>query len=439
MSHADEPTKGTKHSLASRRRLSDGPPEATVEEATGQRVVVGSREQLLHLLAEAAEIEHTLMCSYLYAAFSLKRAGDSGVSEQLGATLDRWRKTIMSVAVEEMGHLVIVANLAVAVGGRPHFGRPNFPVAPGYFPSGVAVRLTRFDAETLKHFIFLERPQEVEGEDSQAFTQTDYEREQAHLGLMPSTQDYLTIGHLYEAIRINLIALERDLGATGLFIGDAIGQVGRSVVDLEGVEPIATLAAAQKAIDIIVEQGEGSSAAAEVSHYRSFLTIQRELEAEIAKDPGFAPAWPVADSPVLRRPPEAEGKVFVDHPVAAPLLDFACATYGLLLRCLAQCFGRSGADAQTSQGALMAAAIELMHALGEASTALARLPATAEAPGTHAGMTFTMLRGVEPLPVSVERCVLQERVAALAGTRCDLPDFARQAIARASEKLAALP
>lgn len=209
----------------------------------------------------------------------------------------------------------------------------------------------------------MERPQEVEGEDSQAFTQPDYEREQAHLGLMPSTQDHLTIGHLYEAIRVNLIALERDLGATGLFIGDAAGQVGRVVIDLEGVEPIATLAAAQRAIDIIVEQGEGSSADSDVSHYRSFLTIQRDLEAEMAKDCGFAPAWPVADSPVLQRPPEPEGKVFVDHPDAAPLLDFACASYGLLLRCLAQCFGRSGADAQTSQTALMDAAIDLMHAL----------------------------------------------------------------------------
>ena len=28
-----------------------------------EEIVVGSREQLLHLLAEAAEIEHTLMCS----------------------------------------------------------------------------------------------------------------------------------------------------------------------------------------------------------------------------------------------------------------------------------------------------------------------------------------------------------------------------------------
>ncbi|WP_375382966.1 ferritin-like domain-containing protein [uncultured Sphingomonas sp.] len=139
------------------------PNEAIVEEVSGQAVVVGSREQLLHLVAEAAEIEHTLMCSYLYAAFSLKRAGEPGVLPAQGEMLERWRKTIMDVAIEEMGHPVIVANLTVAVGGRPHFGRPNFPVAAGYFPSGVAVRLTPFNAETLKHFIFLERPQDVRG------------------------------------------------------------------------------------------------------------------------------------------------------------------------------------------------------------------------------------------------------------------------------------
>ena len=100
------------------------PVEAKIEDVAGQAVVIGSREQLLHLLAEAAEIEHTLMCSYLYAAFSLKRAGEPGVSEAQGEVLERWRKTIMDVAVEEMSHLVIVANLTVAVGGRPHFGRP---------------------------------------------------------------------------------------------------------------------------------------------------------------------------------------------------------------------------------------------------------------------------------------------------------------------------
>lgn len=96
------------------------------------------------------------------------------------------------------------------------------------------------------------------GEDSTAFSQDGYEREQAHLGLMPSVQNYATIGHLYEAIRSNLIALDRELGEEGLFLGNPASQVGRSAIDLEGVEPITGLAGAQRAIDIIVEQGEGS-------------------------------------------------------------------------------------------------------------------------------------------------------------------------------------
>ena len=182
---------------------------------------------------------------------------------------------------------------------------------------------------------------------------------------MPNAQDYATIGHLYEAIRTNLTALDRELGGGGLFLGDAASQVGRFVIDSDGVEPIADLAAAQRAIDIIVEQGEGSSGDRADSHYRSFLTIQAELDAMMLDDPEFAEAWSVADSPILRQPPEPKGKVFVDHPGSAALLDFACATYGLLLRCLVQCFGRSDSNAGQAQAALMSAAIELMHVLGE--------------------------------------------------------------------------
>ena len=69
------------------------PDGSTGEAAPEPEIVVGTREQLLHLLAEASEIEHTLMCSYLYAAFSLKRAGEAGVSEAQGTALERWRKT----------------------------------------------------------------------------------------------------------------------------------------------------------------------------------------------------------------------------------------------------------------------------------------------------------------------------------------------------------
>ena len=45
---------------------------------------VESPEELVYLLGEACEIEHGLMCEYLYAQFSLKRTADEGLTpEQL--------------------------------------------------------------------------------------------------------------------------------------------------------------------------------------------------------------------------------------------------------------------------------------------------------------------------------------------------------------------
>ena len=57
-----------------------------------------SRESLLHALYEAAELEHNLMCTYLYAAFSLKDGEADGLSPEEAAALARWRSTIVHVA-----------------------------------------------------------------------------------------------------------------------------------------------------------------------------------------------------------------------------------------------------------------------------------------------------------------------------------------------------
>jgi hypothetical protein len=378
-------------------------------------VITGNREQLLHLLAEASEIEHTLMCSYLYAAFSLRRGEEEGLTTTEASAVNRWRKTIMNVAVEEMGHLLMVANLTVAVGGRPHFARPNFPIAPGYFPSGVVLRLTGFSRETLEHFIFLERPQGASGNDNRAFGRESYHRGQAVRGLMPSAQDYTTIGHLYEAIRVNLISLAGRVGEAELFLGDVGRQVGPGVVDFQGVTAISSLESACTAIDLIIEQGEGSPKEQKESHYRSFLAIRDDLEELAGKNPSFAPAWPVADNPVLRLPPSPEDKVFVDHPDAAALLDFTCSVYGLLLRLLVQSFGRTGSEPAREQKTLISAAITLMHTLAGASDQLTRLPASSSKPGVNAGMSFTMLRGVEPLlDGRVEEQLIREQMRDLA-------------------------
>src|SRR5688572_33400388 len=73
------------------------------------------REQLIHVLTEAAEIEHNLLCSYLHAAFSLKRGIAEGLTPTEAAAVSRWRKSVMSVALEEMAHLALVNNLLVFI------------------------------------------------------------------------------------------------------------------------------------------------------------------------------------------------------------------------------------------------------------------------------------------------------------------------------------
>jgi hypothetical protein len=113
---------------------------------------------LIHTLYEAAELEHNLMCTYLYAAFSLKDGGEETLSVAEAAAVARWRRVILDVAIEEMGHLAAVWNITAALGGAPRFGRMNFPLDPGYLPAGVVVKLAPFNERTLQHFIYLERP-----------------------------------------------------------------------------------------------------------------------------------------------------------------------------------------------------------------------------------------------------------------------------------------
>jgi hypothetical protein len=274
--------------------------------------------------------------------------------------------------------------------------------------------LTPFSVETLEHFIFLERPTGVERADGEGFAGPDHERTQAHRGLMPSAQDYDTVSHLYEAIRANLVAFVERAGPDVLLVGPVSGQIGPDLVKLPGMETITDLDSAGRAIDLIVEQGEGSPADREDSHYRRFLEIKREYAALLAEHADFAPAYPVADNPVMRRPPEPDGHVWITAEPAAMILDFANASYGMLVRLLMQAYAKPGPEAAADKALMMSAAIDLMHVLAQAATALVKLPASPDHPGINAGMTFTMLRGVEPFTRAAERLLIVERLRQLA-------------------------
>ena len=128
--------------------------------------VIEHREALFYMLCEAAELEHGIMCQYLYAAFSLKQSEGEGLSPEEAQAVQRWRKRISHVATQEMLHLSLVQNLLSAIGGAPHLSRPNFPQPATAYPAGVHLALLPFGEAALQHFMFLERPEGMDLDDA---------------------------------------------------------------------------------------------------------------------------------------------------------------------------------------------------------------------------------------------------------------------------------
>src|ERR1700688_4497545 len=52
--------------------------------------VIEHREALIYMLCEAAELEHGIMCQYLFAAFSLKQSTSEGLTGDEVVTVTRW-------------------------------------------------------------------------------------------------------------------------------------------------------------------------------------------------------------------------------------------------------------------------------------------------------------------------------------------------------------
>ena len=129
---------------------------------------VEHREELIWLLAQACELEHGLMCEYLFAQFTLKRSADEGLSVEQLAKVAAWEAVIVEVTKQEMLHLALATNLLTAIGAAPHLHRPNFPILSRWYPPDVQLVLVAFGERALRHFIYLERPEgldDAEGAD----------------------------------------------------------------------------------------------------------------------------------------------------------------------------------------------------------------------------------------------------------------------------------
>jgi len=372
------------------------------------------REILINALYEAAELEHNLMCTYLYAAASLRSGEAEGLSATEAAAVKRWRGVLVDVAIQEMGHLAAVWNITSALGASPRIGRANFPLDPGYLPAGITVKLAPLNAETLQHFVFLERPHGSSEPEGAGFAcERVYVRGTDRPHLTPMGRDYDTVGVFYERLGEGLRTFVTRYGEATAFGGDPALQLSPEEVNLPGCRHVICLKTALAAFTAIVEQGEGAPRDSVNSHYQKFIGIRSELEQLTQKNPAFAPAFPAATNPVLRRPPRPEGRVWIEDADAFATVDLANASYALMLRLIGYAYALRGPGQEKSLAVDLA--IGLMQAVMPLAERAARLPAGPSNPHCNAGMSFIVPRDPSPLPPGpAARRLVLERFAQLA-------------------------
>jgi hypothetical protein len=355
------------------------------------KVVIAHREHLWWLLAEALQLEHMIMCQYLFAEFSLKDGTGDGLTPEQADAVDRWRKTLRGIAIEEMLHIALVANLMSSIGAAPAFGRPNFPQQSGYFPTGVQLDLLPFGEQALDHFLFLERPEGMEREDASEFVATAPPRDPVdEHETLPRGQEYATIGHLYRGIADGLRGLSSRLGERALFVGAPRAQATPELFHWPQLVAVTDLDSALAAVEEIIEQGEGAQGDWNEAHYGRFLSVRQELNALRQADPTFEPARPVLTA-FLRQPFDIPTpRPVITDPPARRVAELAGLAYELTLHVLLRFFTHTDeTDAQL--GTLVETALTLMaKVLRPLGTELTTMPVGPSHSGRTAGFAFEM-------------------------------------------------
>jgi Ferritin-like len=355
------------------------------------KLVVEHREQLWSLLVEAAQIEHMIMCQYLYACFSLKTEPDEGLTPGQADAVARWQETITGIAIEEMLHLALVMNVMTAIGAAPSLSRPNFPRHSEFLPPGVEFALLPFGADSLTHFLYLERPEGMERVDATEFVPAAPALDPVvGAEVMPRLQDFLTVGHLYRGIEQGLSDLVGRLGERVVFVGEPRAQATPDRFRWPQLIAVTDLASARAALDEIIEQGEGARGDWRPAHYGRFFGIWNEYQQLREQDPSFEPARPVVPAFTQQPFDIDEPQPQPTEPVTREVAELFSLAYEVLLQMLTRFFTHTDETNQQLDALVQAAFAIMAGVLKPLGTALTRLPMGPGNPGRTAGAAFQM-------------------------------------------------
>jgi hypothetical protein len=384
-------------------------------------LVVESREHLWYLLTEASQLEHMIMCQYLYASFSLKGGVEEGVTEAQAAAVSRWREVLDGIAIDEMLHLALVANVMAAIGAAPTVGRPNFPQRSGYFPPSVQLDLLPFGGAALTHFLYLERPEGMERMDAEGFVPMAPPHEpMGREELLPRVQDFATVGHLYRGIASGLSHLVDRFGEQAVFVGATRAQTRPELLHWPQLVPVTDLDSAHAAVEEIIDQGEGARGDWHGAHYGRFLDLWSEYRELKSADPSFEPARPVHAAFVRQPYDVVAAQALVTDPAARAVAELFNLAYEAVLQVLTRLFTHTDETDEQLQ-VLAGSAIRLMAGvLRPLGSSLTTMPVGEEHPGRTTGPSFEMYYPMGNFVPWRESAwaVLTERVLVLAD-RCD--------------------
>jgi Ferritin-like len=380
--------------------------------------VIEHREALIYMLWEAAELEHGIMCQYLFAAFSLKQSAGDGLSAGELDAVNRWREAISRVATEEMLHLALVQNLLAAIGAAPHLWRPNLPAPAHHYPAGVNLMLVPFGEDALRHFMFLERPEGMELSDAEGFgvAAHDIAPLVTESDIVPQLQDFATVGHLYRSIEEGFDRLADKFGEANLFVGPPRAQATSDDFHWPELVAVTDLRSARQAIDIILEQGEGARGHWEDAHFGQFVRILDEYREMKSANPELDPVKPVTFATV-RRCQHDDSVAQITEPVTAQCSDLFNVSYEVLLQAMERYFAHteeSDAQLATLANATFTLMFRVLKPLGSLITTL---PVGPGYPDRTAGPSFELFYESDYLLPHREAAwaVLEERAREAAG------------------------
>lgn len=309
---------------------------------------------LLTAVQNAIKLEHATIPPYLYALYSIEPGKNAEVAD-----------LVLSVVIDEMMHMAFGCNILNALGGTPVIDEPGFiPTYPGPLPgsveSGLQVSLQKLTREHVHDtFMVIEEP-----EDPLNFPT-------ARLAAAPD----LTIGQFYALIR------EQMPNAT--FPGDRSKQITHAM--MSDLFEVTDAASAIAAIDLIVEQGEGTKTSpldgdseGDLAHYYRFAEIFNERKLVRHPDPDVPPdkQYSYTGDPILIDP--AGVRDVIDNPQrtsfepgsqALALFDNFNYTYTSLLKSLHTTFNGTPDDLDS--------AIGLMESCKQQALALTAIELTA--------------------------------------------------------------